>query len=105
MKEVDKNKQPIMIRNDKFFDGWSVIHLITSILFTLIIGPKITLVIVFLWEPLEIFLLSPLLSRMGINFGEETLKNSISDLIFDAVGVAIGIAILKYTLVQQLIVL
>lgn len=93
-----------MARNDSLFDGWSIVHVITSILFTLTVGPKLALVIVFLWEPLEIYLLSPLLAKIGITFGDETLKNSLSDLFFDAVGIAIGYAILRYTVIEQLIV-
>ncbi len=99
-----KNMQPLMIRNDKLFDGWSIVHVITSILFTLTFGPKIALIVVFLWEPLEIYLLSPLLAKIDVRFGDETLKNSLSDLVFDAVGVGVGYLLLRYTFIEQLIV-
>jgi hypothetical protein len=38
--------------------------------------------------------LSPLLYRVGIIFGFETLRNSLSDIVFDIAGVATGAYIL-----------
>ena len=51
------------------------------------IGPIPTLVITFLWEPIEIFILSPVLARRDILFGHETLRNSLSDLVVNSAGV------------------
>jgi hypothetical protein len=48
-----------------------------------------------LWEPLEVFVLSPFLAKRGIEFGYETWRNSLSDIVFDIVGVAIGYVILQ----------
>lgn len=90
-------------RNNTFFDVWSAVHFVTSILFTLILGPKLALIILFLWEPLEIYVLSPLLARFDINFGDETLKNSLSDLVFDSLGVGVGYLILEYSFIEKLL--
>lgn len=54
---------------------------------TLWIGPVPTLIIVTLWEPIEVFVLSPILSKAGITFGYETLRNSLSDTVFNCIGV------------------
>lgn len=78
-------------RNDALFDGWSIVHLITGILMGWVMAPFVALVIMVLWEPLEIFMLSPFLARYGITFGYETLRNSLSDIFFDVVGVALGV--------------
>lgn len=51
-----------------------------------------------LWEPLEVLILSPFLARFGIDFGHESIRNVLSDIIFDAIGVAIG-----YWIVLELI--
>jgi hypothetical protein len=47
-----------------------------------------------LWEPLEILVLSPLLARFDIDFGYETLRNSLSDIVFDTAGVLAGYYVL-----------
>lgn len=57
-------------------------------------NPVIALSIMVLWEPIEIFVLSPLLARRGITFGFESLRNSLSDIVFDTVGVLIGAFVL-----------
>lgn len=104
MKQDRTNEEHRTERNNRFFDKWSVIHFVTSMLFTLIIGPKLALLIVFLWEPFEIYILSRVLEKIEVRFGDETLKNSLSDLLFDSIGVAVGYAILSYTFIEQLIV-
>lgn len=53
-------------------------------------NPLIALILLVLWEPLEIFILSPILAKFGIEFGYESLKNSLSDIFFDLLGVVIG---------------
>ena len=55
-----------------------------------VMAPFVSLLILVLWEPLEILVLSPLLARRGILFGHESLRNSLSDIAFDCLGVAIG---------------
>ena len=77
-------------RNDALVDWWSAVHVVTGIGLAWIMHPALALAIMVAWEPLEIFILSPLLAKIGITFGYETLKNSLSDIFFDIVGVAIG---------------
>lgn len=81
-------------RTDALFDGWSIMHLGTGIIMGWLIAPFVALILMVLWEPLEILILSPLLARYGITFGYETLRNSVSDIFFDVVGVILGAWIL-----------
>jgi hypothetical protein len=81
-------------RNNAFFDGWSIIHLLTGVIMGWVMSPFIALLLMILWEPLEILVLSPILAKFGIIFGYETLRNSLSDIVFDIVGVIIGAYIL-----------
>ncbi len=82
-------------RNDALFDGWSLVHLMSGILFGWVIDPAIALAILVLWEPLENIVLSPIFARFGIVFGYETIRNSLSDIFFDCVGVGIGLLLLS----------
>lgn len=77
-------------RNDALIDWWSAVHLVTGVGLAWIMHPALALAIMVAWEPFEIFILSPLLAKIGITFGYETLRNSLSDIFFDIVGVAIG---------------
>ncbi len=77
-------------RNDSLYDIWSITHLTTGIILGWVMSPVIALAIMVLWEPLEILVLSPILAKYGIVFGYETLRNSLSDIFFDTVGVIIG---------------
>jgi hypothetical protein len=77
-------------RNDRLFDLWSLVHLATGILGGWVVNPFVALLVMVLWEPLEILVLSPFLGRRGILFGHESLRNSLSDIFFDGIGVAIG---------------
>ena len=77
-------------RNDAFFDVWSIVHVITGVALGWLMDPFVGLLIMVLWEPLEILVLSPFLARFKILFGHESLKNSLSDVLFDAIGVALG---------------
>ena len=77
-------------RNNALFDVWSIVHLVTGIVTGWVMDPFIALLILVLWEPLEILVLSPFLARFKILFGHESLRNSLSDIFFDGVGVAIG---------------
>ena len=77
-------------RNDSLFDIWSLVHLATGVLGGWLMDPFIALLLMVLWEPLEVLILSPFLGRRGILFGHESLRNSLSDIFFDCVGVAIG---------------
>lgn len=77
-------------RNARLVDAWSFVHLATCAAMTLVAGPLVALFVATLWEPLEILVLSPLLARRGIDFGHESLQNSLSDVAFNAAGVALG---------------
>ena len=87
-KPINKKKVP---RNNSIVDVWSFVHLATSTVLTLFLGPLTTLIIVTIWEPFEIFILSPLLAKKGKLFGHESLGNSISDIAFNTIGVIIGV--------------
>ncbi len=81
-------------RNSSLFDWWSLTHIGWGALLGWVMNPFFALVMLVLWEPLEIFVLSPLLARKGIVFGHESLRNSLSDIVFDIIGVAIGAYVL-----------
>lgn len=84
-------------RNDSLADWWSLTHLVYGVLGGWLMDPFVALLILVLWEPLEILVLSPLIERLfGLRFGFETLRNSLSDIVFDAVGVAIGFWLLRW---------
>ena len=86
-KPLDKSKIP---RNDALYDVWSLVHIFTCIVLVMLFGVVPALVIATLWEPLEIFVLSPILAKFGILFGHESLGNSLADLGFNAIGIGIG---------------
>jgi hypothetical protein len=77
-------------RNNALFDGWSIVHLCTGVVLGWLVSPLIGLLVMVLWEPLEILVLSPLLAKRGITFGYESLNNSLSDIFFDALGISVG---------------
>ena len=82
------------IRNDHLVDWWSASHFLWAAALTLVVGPWWGLALMLAWEPFEILLLGPLLSRKGIAFGHETWRNAASDAVFDAAGVAFGFFLL-----------
>ena len=77
-------------RNDALFDVWSLVHVVTGIAMGWVMAPFVALLLMVLWEPLEILVLSPFLARYHILFGHESLRNSLSDIVFDVMGVALG---------------
>lgn len=77
-------------RNTALFDVWSLVHLFTGFAVGWLMDPFVGLLVMVLWEPLEILVLSPILARYRILFGHESLRNSLSDIFFDGVGVAAG---------------
>jgi CBS domain containing-hemolysin-like protein len=81
-------------RNGRLFDIWSLVHLSSGIIFGWLITPAIAVALLIAWEPLEIFIFSPILARFGIVFGFENWRNSLSDIVFDTLGVIIGATIL-----------
>ena len=80
-------------RNDKLVDIWSLVHVVSSGTLAWLIGPVSAFVIVTLWEPFEILLLSPLLAQRGIIFGYESWRNSLSDIVFNSLGIGITVAL------------
>lgn len=76
-------------RNRRWVDLWSLTHIAWGAAAAWLLGPWVGFVAMALWEPLEIFVLSPLLARVGITFGYEGWQNSVGDLAFNAIGVAL----------------
>ena len=61
-----------------------------------VIDPFVALALMVLWEPFEILILSPILySRFGLVFGFESLRNSLSDIVFDTIGIIVGAYLLS----------
>jgi len=77
-------------RNSALVDVWSLVHFSTGVLLGWIMPPWLAIGLMILWEPLEIFVLSPLLWRRHIVFGYETWRNSLSDIVVDSLGVLCG---------------
>lgn len=84
-----------LARNNALVDSWSFVHMTSGVLFGWVMPPHIAMALLILWEPLEILILSPIMAKFGIVFGHETLRNSLSDIVFDAAGVAIGFLVLR----------
>jgi len=83
-------------RNDALLDRWSFVHLVTGAAMAWVMPPHIALMILVLWEPLEILVLSPLAKRLwGLDFGFESLRNAMSDIVFDVAGVGLGLWFLR----------
>lgn len=87
-------KKMIHARNDRLFDKWSFVHIGSGIIAGWALPPVIAFIVLALWEPFEILILSPFLARYNIVFGHESLRNSLSDIGFNLVGVIIGATIL-----------
>jgi hypothetical protein len=81
-------------RNDKLVDVWSATHVAWGAAMTMVFGPAYAWALMALWEPVEVMMLSPFLARFGIRFGHESLRNSLSDIAFNTIGVALGWALL-----------
>lgn len=82
-------------RNNQPYDWWSLSHILWAMILAWIMTPLYALIIMILWEPLEIFILSPFLAKFGIEFGYESLKNSLSDIVFDVIGVILAVTVLS----------
>lgn len=78
------------------FDAWSIVHFSFGVALGLILAPGIAAAVLVIWEPVEIFILSPLLARFGIVFGYESLRNSLSDIVFDIIGLLVGTLVLPH---------
>lgn len=82
-------------RNDALYDTWSLAHIAWAMVLAWVMPPFIALTIMVLWEPLEVLIISPFLARYGIVFGFESIRNSLSDIFFDVIGVFIGVYVLS----------
>lgn len=83
-------------RNDTLMDIWSWAHFASGVVLGWIMVPFWALTLLIAWEPIEILILSPLLWKyFDLEFGYETLRNSLSDILFDAAGVAVGAFLLR----------
>lgn len=85
-------------RNDAWYDTWSLVHFLTGVVLGWIMPPFVAIVLMILWEPLEILVLSPFLARYDVDFGYETVRNSLSDIVVDTAGVAVGYYLLPHLL-------
>ena len=81
-------------RNNALIDTWSFVHLLSGVLLGWVLSPIAAIAILVLWEPLEVLVISPICARFGIVFGYETVRNSLSDIVFDLLGVAFSMFVL-----------
>lgn len=85
-------------RNNRLVDVWSVVHVVSGAGLMWLLGtyagwtPFAVWLLMLIYEPIEIFVLSPLLEKCGILFGYEGWRNSLSDICFNTLG--IGVALL-----------
>jgi hypothetical protein len=89
---------PLRRRNDTYFDWWSLTHLAWAAVLAVFLPAFFALALMVLWEPLEILVLSPLLGRRGIDFGHESLRNTLMDIVFDVAGVLLGAGLIRPSL-------
>ncbi len=82
-------------RHEGIVDIWSIPHILWGITLVMLFPPVIALVLLAAWEPLENFILSPLLwKHFKINFGYESLGNALFDIVCDAIGIGSGLLIM-----------
>ncbi len=81
--------------NDLFVDKWSFIHVPSGGVLTILFGPIIAFITTTLGKPSEVLVISPMLMKRNIVFGHESLRNSISDLVFNTVGIILALIILE----------
>lgn len=77
-------------RNNRLIDPWTFVHVVAGAAATLVVDPVAAFLILAVYEPVEIFLISPLMWEIGIEFGYETWRNALVDVIFNGVGVLLG---------------
>ena len=83
------------VRNDRLVDAWSASHFAWGAGLAMLVGPWWSFAVMVAWEPFEILLLGPLLSRKGIVFGHETWRNAASDIVFDGAGALAAYLVLR----------
>ncbi|MDQ2973269.1 MAG: hypothetical protein M3Q79_02200 [bacterium] len=69
--------------------------MLNAVILCLLLGPVWAFAITVLWEPFELFVVSPIAAKFGIVFGYETIRNTLSDIIFDAIGVGLGFVFIR----------
>jgi len=89
-KRTPLKRKPNQKRNNSLADPWSLVHYAVGMLLGWTMAPIAALVAMVAWEPFEILVLSPVLARVGIDFGYESWRNSVSDTFFDAAGIFVG---------------
>ena len=78
-------------RNNLLFDRWSFLHILWGIVLTLITGPVTAFLVLFILEPIEIFIISPwYIRRFKKLFGYEGLVNSLSDIVMNTLGIILA---------------
>jgi hypothetical protein len=82
--------------NNSLYDIWSLVHLGVGIWMGWLMAPWVALIIMTIHEPIEVKVISPFLARHGIVYGYEGLRNSLSDIFFDAIGIIIGAWLLTH---------
>lgn len=80
-------------RNARLVDWWSLTHVAWGIILSILAGPFLALLLLTLWEPFEVLVLSPLAARRGVEFGHESFRNSFMDLAFNAMGVLLAVTL------------
>ncbi len=86
----DNSFTPPTERNARLFDRWSLVHIGWGLGLGWLLPPVIAFTLLVAWEPFEVLLLSPFLMKRGIVFGYEAWPNSVSDIVFDTVGLLMG---------------
>lgn len=83
------------VRNERYVDWWSATHFGWAVVLGLLVGPLWAFAILVVWEPVEIFILGPLISRQGVAFGHEGWRNALSDIVFDGAGAIVAYAVAR----------
>lgn len=79
-------------QNWSLVDIWSFTHIAWGCVFGFLLPPVYAFMLLALYEPLEVYVLSPIAyKQFGIVFGNEGLANSLADLVFNAIGIALAL--------------
>ncbi len=77
--------------NNQLIDFWTLAHFGSGAALGWIMHPLLAIALLTLYEPYEVYILFPFLyENFGIVFGNETYINSVSDIIINTIGVAVG---------------
>lgn len=93
---LNAKRLALRTRNHRLVDLWSATHFAWGVGLTMLVGPAWAFGLLVAWEPIEVLLLGPLLSRRGIAFGHEGWRNSLSDIVFDGLGVLAACGVLLF---------